>query len=463
MDLKIFTFAVMWYNNILETIGNTPLVKLNKLTKDLPCAVLAKIETVNPGNSIKDRMALKMIEDAEKAGLLKPGYTIIEGTSGNTGMGLAIAAVIKGYRCIFTTTDKQSREKVDALKAFGAEVVVCPTDVDPEDPRSYYSVSSRLVKEVKNSWKPNQYDNLSNSQAHYEQTGPEIWEQTEGKVTHLVVGVGTGGTICGTGKYLKEKNPAIKILGIDTYGSVFKKYKETGVFDKNEIYPYITEGIGEDFLPANVDFSIIDHFEKVTDKDAAIMTRRIPREEGIFVGNSAGSAMAGILQMSQMFKETDVVVVIFHDHGTRYLGKMFNDDWMRDRGFLVNEKPKAVDLIENHKHLKLVTANENEVVHDVVAKMRKYNISQIPVVNDAGDFVGALNDSHLFSQLLEQPELRAEAVKNVIQPPFPFVRHDASLDEVSKLITKENNAVMLKTMGGNIHIITKQDIIDALG
>jgi len=453
----------MWYNNILETIGNTPLVKLNKLTKDLPCAVLAKIETVNPGNSIKDRMALKMIEDAEKAGLLKPGYTIIEGTSGNTGMGLAIAAVIKGYRCIFTTTDKQSREKVDALKAFGAEVVVCPTDVDPEDPRSYYSVSSRLVKEVKNSWKPNQYDNLSNSQAHYEQTGPEIWEQTEGKVTHLVVGVGTGGTICGTGKYLKEKNPAIKILGIDTYGSVFKKYKETGVFDKNEIYPYITEGIGEDFLPANVDFSIIDHFEKVTDKDAAIMTRRIPREEGIFVGNSAGSAMAGILQMSQMFKETDVVVVIFHDHGTRYLGKMFNDDWMRDRGFLVNEKPKAVDLIENHKHLKLVTANENEVVHDVVAKMRKYNISQIPVVNDAGDFVGALNDSHLFSQLLEQPELRAEAVKNVIQPPFPFVRHDASLDEVSKLITKENNAVMLKTMGGNIHIITKQDIIDALG
>jgi len=463
LDLKIFTFAVMWYNNILETIGNTPLVKLNKLTKDLPCAVLAKIETVNPGNSIKDRMALKMIEDAEKAGLLKPGYTIIEGTSGNTGMGLAIAAVIKGYRCIFTTTDKQSREKVDALKAFGAEVVVCPTDVDPEDPRSYYSVSSRLVKEVKNSWKPNQYDNLSNSQAHYEQTGPEIWEQTEGKVTHLVVGVGTGGTICGTGKYLKEKNPAIKILGIDTYGSVFKKYKETGVFDKNEIYPYITEGIGEDFLPANVDFSIIDHFEKVTDKDAAIMTRRIPREEGIFVGNSAGSAMAGILQMSQMFKETDVVVVIFHDHGTRYLGKMFNDDWMRDRGFLVNEKPKAVDLIENHKHLKLVTANENEVVHDVVAKMRKYNISQIPVVNDAGDFVGALNDSHLFSQLLEQPELRAEAVKNVIQPPFPFVRHDASLDEVSKLITKENNAVMLKTMGGNIHIITKQDIIDALG
>jgi len=319
--------------NILETIGNTPMVKINKITKDLPCDVYAKIETFNPGNSTKDRMAIKMIEDAEKDGSLKPGGTIIEGTSGNTGMGLAIGAVIKGYKCIFTTTDKQSKEKVDALRAFGAEVIVCPTNVEPEDPRSYYSVSSRLVKETPNSWKPNQYDNLSNSAAHYEQTGPEIWNQTDGEITHLVVGVGTGGTICGTGKYLKEKNPKIKILGIDTYGSVFKKYKETGIFDKNEIYPYVTEGIGEDFLPANVDFSIIDHFEKVSDKDAAIMTRRIPREEGVFSGNSAGSAMAGLMQMKDKFKKGDVVVVIFHDHGTRYMGKMFNDDWMLERGF----------------------------------------------------------------------------------------------------------------------------------
>ncbi len=453
----------MWYKNILETIGNTPLVQINKITKDLPCTVLAKIETSNPGNSIKDRMALKMIEDAEKDGRLKPGYTIIEGTSGNTGMGLAIAAVVKGYRCIFTTTDKQSREKVDALKAFGAEVVVCPTDVDPEDPRSYYSVSSRLEKEIPNSWKPNQYDNLSNSLAHYEQTGPEIWEQTEGKITHLVVGVGTGGTLCGTGKFLKEKNPNIKLLGIDTYGSVFKKYLETGILDKNEIYPYITEGIGEDFLPKNVDFSIIDHFEKVTDKDAAIMTRRIPREEGIFAGNSAGSAMAGIIQMKDMFKKSDVVVVIFHDHGTRYLGKMFNDDWMRDRGFLVNDQPKAINLIERHKHLKLVTANIHDVIADTIAKMRKFDISQIPVVNDNGEYVGSLNDSHLFSQLIENPELKSEKVSKVVQPPFPFVRMDSSIEDVSKLITKENNAVMLKTLGGDIHIITKQDVIDALG
>src|SRR3982751_5446061 len=346
--------------NILETIGNTPMVKINKITADIPALVLAKVETFNPGNSIKDRMAVKMIEDAEKDGRLKPGGTIIEGTSGNTGMGLAIAAVIKGYKCIFTTTDKQSKEKVDALRAFGAEVIVCPTDVDPEDPRSYYSVSSRLVNEIPNSWKPNQYDNLSNSQAHYEQTGPEIWEQTEGKITHLVVGVGTGGTISGTARYLKEKNPNIQVLGIDTYGSVFKKYKETGIFDKNEIYPYITEGIGEDFLPKNVDFNLIDLFEKVTDKDAALMTRRIPREEGIFAGNSTGSAIAGVLQMKDKFKAGDVVVVIFPDHGTRYLGKMYNDDWLRDRGFLKDGKLTARDIIAIKESQEIVTIDSEK-------------------------------------------------------------------------------------------------------
>jgi cystathionine beta-synthase len=323
-----------YHENILGTIGNTPMVKLNTIVKDIPALVLAKVETFNPGNSIKDRMALKMIEDAEKDGRLKPGGTIIEGTSGNTGMGLAIAAIMKGYKCIFTSTDKQSKEKFDALRALGAEVIVCPTDVDPEDPRSYYSVSSRLEKETPNSWKPNQYDNPSNAQAHYESTGPEIWDQTDGKITHLVVGVGTGGTISGTARFLKEKNPDIQVLGIDTYGSIFKKYKETGEFDKNEIYSYVTEGIGEDFLPENVDFNLINHFEKVTDKDAAIYTRKIAKEEGIFAGNSAGSAMAGVIQMKDRFKEGDVVVVIFHDHGTRYLGKMFNDEWMKSKGWL---------------------------------------------------------------------------------------------------------------------------------
>lgn len=324
----------MWKENILETIGHTPLVKLNKVTAGLKGTILAKIETTNPGNSTKDRMALRMIEDAEKAGVLKPGGTIIEGTSGNTGLGLAIAAAVKGYRCIFTTTDKQSQEKIDTLRAFGAEVIVCPTDVAPEDPRSYYSVSSRLVNETPNAWKANQYDNLSNRQAHYEQTGPEIWEQTEGRITHFVAGVGTGGTISGIGRYLKEQNPDIQIWGIDTYGSVFKKYKETGIFDQEEIYPYVTEGIGEDFLPENVDFEVIDLFEKVTDKDAALMTRDFTRQEGIFAGNSTGAVVAGLLQLGDRLKEDDVVVLIIHDHGSRYVGKMFNEEWLQSMGYL---------------------------------------------------------------------------------------------------------------------------------
>jgi len=321
-------------NNILETIGNTPLVKLNTITKEVEALVLAKVESFNPGNSVKDRMAVKMIEDAEADGRLKPGGTIVEGTSGNTGMGLALAAIVKGYQLICISTDKQSKEKFDILRAVGAEVVVCPTDVPPDDPRSYYSVAKRLGDETPNAWYVNQYDNPSNAQAHYEMTGPEIWEQTEGKITHFVVGVGTGGTISGVGKFLKEKNPKIKIWGIDTYGSVFKKYHETGIFDPNEIYPYITEGIGEDILPENVDFSIIDQFEKVTDKDAAIYARKMAREEGIFAGNSCGSAIKGLLQLKKNFKKEDVVVVLLHDSGSRYIGKIYNDDWMREKGFL---------------------------------------------------------------------------------------------------------------------------------
>jgi len=455
---------MQYCNSILETIGNTPLVKINRITKDIPASVYAKIETFNPGNSIKDRMALKMIEDAEKDGRLKPGGVIVEGTSGNTGMGLAIAAVVKGYKCIFTTTDKQSKEKVDALKAFGAEVIVCPTDVDPEDPRSYYSVSSRLEKEIPNAWKPNQYDNLSNSVAHYEQTGPEIWKQTDGKITHLVVGVGTGGTICGTAKYLKEQNPDIKAFGIDTYGSVFKKYKETGIFDKNEIYPYITEGIGEDFLPANVNFDLIDYFEKVTDKDAAIMTRRIAREEGILAGNSAGSAMAGLVQMADKFKKGDVVVVIFHDHGTRYLGKMFNDDWMRDRGFLSPEpKKQAIDLIETHKHLPLVMVKEYQPISEAFDLMQGYNISQMPVQNASGEFSGSLNDSQLFAQLVKNQNLMHEPVRSIMQSPFPIVKSSDTIEKVSSLFNNQNQALLMMDLGGNWHIITKVDVIKAIG
>ncbi|UAB86199.1 cysteine synthase family protein [Zunongwangia sp. SCSIO 43204] len=320
--------------NILETIGNTPLVKMNKLTAEIDALVLAKYETFNPGNSVKDRMALKMLEEAEANGLIKPGGNIIEGTSGNTGMGLALAAIVKGYKMVCVMSDKQSKEKMDILKAVGSEVVVCPTDVAPDDPESYYSVARRMANETPNSWYVNQYDNLANSKAHYESTGPEIWKQTDGKVTHFVVGVGTGGTISGVGKYLKEQNPNIKIWGIDTYGSVFKKYHETGEFDENEIYPYVTEGIGEDILPKNVDFSVIDGFTKVTDKDAAIYTRKLAREEGFFLGNSAGAAAKGLLQLKEHFTKDDVVVVLFHDHGSRYVGKMFNDDWMKQHDFL---------------------------------------------------------------------------------------------------------------------------------
>ena len=320
--------------NILGTIGNTPLVKMNKLTAELPCLVLAKYETFNPGNSTKDRMALKMVEDAEAEGLIKPGGTIIEGTSGNTGMGLALAAIVKGYKMICVISDKQSKEKIDVLKAVGCEVVVCPTDVAPDDPQSYYSTSKRLAEETPNSWYVNQYDNPSNTKAHFESTGPEIWEQTDGKVTHFICGVGTGGTISGVGNYLKSKNRKIKIWGVDTYGSVFKKYHETGVFDENEIYPYITEGIGEDILPENVDFEVIDGFTKVTDKDAAIYTRRLAKEEGFFLGNSAGAAIKGLLQLKQHFKKGDIVVILFHDHGSRYINKIYNDEWMREKGFL---------------------------------------------------------------------------------------------------------------------------------
>jgi cystathionine beta-synthase len=454
-------FCIMWYNNILETIGNTPLVKLNTITKDVKATVLAKIETTNPGNSIKDRMAVKMIEDAEREGKLKSGGTIIEGTSGNTGMGLAMAAIIKGYKCIFTTTDKQSKEKVDALRAFGAEVIVCPTNVEPEDPRSYYSVSSRLEREVPNSWKPNQYDNLSNSKAHYEQTGPEIWKQTEGKITHLVVGVGTGGTISGTGKYLKEQKPAIKVWGIDTYGSVFKKYKETGILDKNEIYPYITEGIGEDFLPKNVDFDIIDRFEKVTDKDAALMTREIARKEGIFAGNSAGSALAGLMQLKDELKEGDVVVVIFHDHGSRYMGKMYNEDWLRERGFLTDEKLTAKSILIKRGRQEIVTIDCEQSVLQAINTIKSLNISQIPVTQK-GMIVGKITESDILSSVMENPALRSGSVKDIMTSSFPFVDLNTSIDKITSIINKDNMAVLVEGELGEIEIITQYDIINAI-
>ena len=350
---------------------------------------------------------------------------------------------------------------MDALRAFGAEVIVCPTNVAPEDSRSYYAVAARLNRETPNSFYPNQYDNPSNTQANYEQTGPEIWEQTEGKVTHLVVGVGTGGTICGTGKFLKGKNPKIKVWGIDTYGSVFKKYKETGIFDKSEIYPYITEGIGEDFLPKNVDFNVIDHFEKVTDKDAAIMTREIVRKEGIFIGNSAGSAVAGLIQLKDNFKEDDVVVVIFHDHGTRYLGKIFNDDWMRDRGFLEQQKITAGTIVESRKNYQLIAVNSQQRVEEALKKITGFNISQVPVMKD-GEIIGCVSESNLLNKLLHDPGLKNDIVDKIMEKPFPVVNLDMPIEEVSSKINQKINAVVVKNNAGALHIITKHDIIQAI-
>lgn len=457
---------MQYYNSIIETIGNTPLIKLNRVCKGLKGTILAKVEYFNPGNSVKDRIAIKMIEDAEKEGKLKPGGTIIEGTSGNTGMGLALAAVAKGYKCIFTMADKQSKEKMDILRAVGAEVVVCPTNVSPEDPKSYYSVAKRLNREILNSFYPNQYDNLSNRQAHYESTGPEIWEQTAGKITHYVSTVGTGGTMCGTAKYLKEKNPNIITVGIDTYGSVFKKYKETGVFDENEIYPYLTEGFGEDILPQNVDFDLIDLFIKVTDKDAAIMARRLSREEGLFIGWSCGSAVYGALEYLRQnpMKEDDVMVIILPDHGTRYIAKIYNDLWMKDHGFLESrEFATARDIVRKRasKGETVVSIDKGAKVAEAIQLFVKNGISQLPVT-DGEHIVGSMHDSAILAQIIENPAIKDLKVHEIMGKPFKFVAMDNTLDVLSSLIDKDNKALLVRDELNQIHIITQADLLGAM-
>lgn len=447
-------------NNILETIGNTPLIRLNRITRDFPCPVVAKVDYFNPGNSIKDRMAVKMVEVAEKEGKLKPGGTIIECTSGNTGMGLALAAVVKGYKCIFTTTDKQSKEKMDILKAVGAEVIVCPTNVEPDDPRSYYSVARRLHKEIPNSFFCNQYDNLANRLAHYETTGPEIWNQTDGKITHLVVTAGTGGTVTGTAQYLKEKNKDIKIWAIDVYGSLLTKYFKTGEIDMNEVHPYVSEGFGEDFVPDNYDMSVIDQFEQVTDKDGAVMARRLAKEEGIFCGYSAGSCLQGLFQLRSTLKKDDLVVCIFHDHGSRYVAKIYNDQWMIERGFLDVKTFK--DVISSRGTKRLITIEPEKTVAEAVELMKKYDIEQIPVMNGNGP-VGAISEGGLFQKVFDNPEIKNARVSDVIEPALPVVAFDTPVEKLSPLIHKGNGAVLAKDDAGSYHIITKYDVLQALG
>ena len=447
-------------NNILETIGNTPLVRLNKITKDLPCDVYAKVEYFNPGNSIKDRMAVKMVEVAEAEGKLKPGGTIIECTSGNTGMGLAMAAVVKGYKCIFATTDKQSQSKADILRALGAEVIICPTNVEPDDPRSYYQTAARLAREIPNSYLMNQYDNLANRLAHYESTGPEIWEQTDGKITHLVVTAGTGGTVTGTAQFLKEKNPDIQIWAIDVYGSLLTKYFRTGEIDMNEVHPYISEGFGEDFVPQNYDMSVIDYFEQVTDKDGAVMARRLAKEEGLFCGYSAGSCIQGLMQLKNKLKKGDVVVAILHDHGSRYVAKIYNDQWMAERGFFDVKSFK--DVVSARARQRLITIEPTQSVAEAVDLMKKYDIEHIPVIKNDGELIGSISESGLFQKVFSNPEIKTEKVEHVMEKPFPVVAIDTAVEKLGNLINKENGAVLAKDESGNYHIVTKYDIIQAL-
>ena len=460
--MRTFTQSIIFMNiksNILETIGNTPLIKLNKITKGLPCTVAAKVDYFNPGNSIKDRMAIKMVEVAEKEGKLKEGGTIIECTSGNTGMGLALAASVKGYKCIFTTTDKQSKEKMDILKAVGAEVIVCPTNVEPDDPQSYYSVAKKLAAEIPNSFLCNQYDNLANRLAHYESTGPEIWEQTDGKITHLVSTAGTGGTVTGTAMFLKEKNPAIQVWAIDAYGSVLTNFFRTGEVDMTKVHPYISEGFGEDFVPENYDMRVIDYFEQVTDKDGALMARRLAKEEGLFCGYSAGSCLQGLMQLKSKLKKDDLVVCIFHDHGSRYVGKVYNDQWMMERGFL--EVKTFKDIVSGRGDQPVVTIDASQTVAEAFELMKKFDIENIPVLNN-GNVEGAISEISLFNKLLDNPSVKENKVSSIMDRPYPMVSFDTPVERLVKLINKENGAILSKDESGKIHIITKYDIIQSL-
>lgn len=448
----------MWHNNILEVVGNTPMVRLNRVAKGIRATMLAKLEFMNPGGSVKDRIGIFMLEAAEKAGKIKPGGTVIEGTSGNTGMGLAIAAAIKGYQCIFTMPDKMSQEKIDALRALGAEVIVTPTQVEHYDPRSYHSVAQRLSREIPNSIFPNQYENPANTQAHYETTGPEIWEQTEGKVTHVVIGVGTGGTITGVARFLKEKNPAIRIIGADPQGSIFAEMFRTGI--KPQVQPYKVEGIGQDEMPANVDFSVIDEIHTVSDRDAFLKTRLLARNEGIFAGGSAGAALHVALKCADKLTEKDVVVTIIPDSGTRYLSKIYNDNWMKENQFLepridVRASQVLQDKVRRAGSLVSIPLGVN--VEDAVNLMRQHDISQVPII-EGGEVVGSISETKILEILVSDPLAKRKPVAEYMEKPFPVISEEASLTQVATLIDPQTPAILVKQSSG-FDIITKSDLI----
>lgn len=454
-----------YYNNIMETIGQTPLVRLNSVVAGLPCTILAKVEFFNPGGSVKDRIGWKIIEDAEKNGRLQPGGTIIESTSGNTGVGLAIAAAIKGYRCIFVMPDKMSQEKILLLRAFGARVVVTPTAVEPEDPRSYYSVANRLVAETPNAILANQYHNPVNPQAHYETTGPEIWAQTEGKITHFVAGMGTGGTISGVARYLKEQNPAVQIVGVDPIGSILYELHRTGEYTKAEGYK--VEGIGEDFLPSTLNLKLVDHVVQVNDRESLLMTRRLVREEGIFAGGSCGSAVAGAIKyaLEQQLGADDVVVIILPDSGSRYLSKVFDDDWMRENGFLQRgwDEVRASDIQASKLDGRLFTAQPTDLMVDVVTTLKDHNISQLPVVDENGRLQGIVTEIDLLNHMLQVDHIHRadETIESMIDPHVTTVSPNTSLEKLMGLFSQQTAVVI--TVDSHVQgVLTKIDILDYL-
>ncbi len=450
-----------YYKSILETIGNTPLVRLSKLFAGSRGLVLAKLEMFNPGGSVKDRIGVKMVEDAERRGALRPGGTIVEPTSGNTGMGLAMVGAMKGYRTVFTIPDKMSREKIDMLKAFGARVVVTPTAVPPEHPDSYYSVAARIQRETPNSIVPNQYANPMNPEAHYETTGPEIWRDTDGKVSHFVCGMGTGGTISGVGKFLKEKNPKIKVIGVDPLGSVLKDY-----FYKKERmkgHPYKIEGIGEDFIPETTWFQVIDDIVKVSDKEAYLMTRRLAREEGILAGSSSGAALVGAKEVAETLGPDDVLVVLLPDGGLRYLSKAHNEEWLKEQGYLEEPLAPLMTIIGSKAGTvpRVITVDVTAKVREAVDVMSQYGVSQIPVL-DTGIMIGSLREEVLMKALLDNPKMYDDHVGKVMEKPFPVVEPGADLDTVYKLLLRGTPAVVVGSETRLDGIITRSDVIQYL-
>lgn len=454
------------YDSILETIGNTPLVRLNNIGRDLPCPLYAKVEFFNPGGSVKDRIGLNMIEEAEREGRLKPGGTVVEATSGNTGVGLAIACALKGYKAVFVMPDKMSQEKVQLLRAFGAKVLVTPTAVEPKDPRSYYSVANRVVQETPNAILANQYHNPENPHSHYLTTGPEIWEQTRGQVTDVVLGMGTGGTITGVGRYLKEQNPKIRMIGVDPAGSLLlETWREGEIPHDAEVFPYKVEGIGEDFLPSTLDLSVIDEVLGVDDRESFLWARKIVREEGIFCGGSSGSALAAAVRYAQNLDEDRLVVVLLPDTGTRYLSKIFDDKWMRENSFLKVswDELSLGDALSGKSLPGLITASPEDLMTEVIADMKRLDISQMPVLDEEGKIAGMVTEVELLEHMVADSRHPTpdETIGSIIQPAPPSYPAETSLDEVIPELLQDS-AVLVTEAEGPLGILTKIDVLDIL-